>query len=68
MTLRADVTNGGKSDSVTREVYEKTLKDFRESLPPGYTLETDGTLERSEDSLAQVLRRCRRWSSSCWPS
>lgn len=55
VTLRADVTNGGKSDSVTREVYEKTLKDFRESLPPGYTLETDGTLERSEDSLAQIL-------------
>ncbi len=55
VTLRADVANGGKSDSVTKELYENTLKEFRASLPPGYTLETDGTLERSEDSLAQIM-------------
>ncbi len=55
VTLRADVANGGKSDSVTRALYEETLKDFRARLPAGYTLETDGTLEKSEDSLAQIL-------------
>ena len=55
VTLRADTANGGKSDSVTRDLYEHTLKEFREQLPAGYTLETDGTLEKSEDSLAQIL-------------
>lgn len=55
VTLRADTAGGGKSDSVTRDLYEHTLKEFRDNLPAGYTLETDGTLEKSEDSLAQIL-------------
>ena len=55
ITLRADVADGYKADSVAKEIYDKDLKQLRESLPEGYSIEPDGTLERSEISMKQIL-------------
>lgn len=53
--LRADVTGGVTADSVASALYDKTLKDFRASLPEGYSLEKDGSLEMSEKSMGQIM-------------
>lgn len=55
ITIRSDVTGGVTSDSVASALYDKTLKDFRNNLPDGYTLEKDGTLERSDTSMGQIM-------------
>lgn len=39
ITLRSDITGDATSDTVASSVYDKTLKDFRNNLPEGYTLE-----------------------------
>lgn len=54
ITLRAEVTGDAKSDSVAKDIYENTLKDFRAALPDGYTLEEDGSLEDSHTSMHNI--------------
>lgn len=55
ITLRSDITGDATSDTVASSVYDKTLKDFRNNLPEGYTLEKGGTLERSDISMGQIM-------------
>lgn len=56
ITLRAEPVGDITSDSAEAELYDKTLKEFRESLPGGYTLEKDGALEQSDISLAEIAK------------
>jgi multidrug efflux pump len=56
ITLRADVADGYKADSAALDLYDEQLKDLREKLPAGYSLEPDGTLERSQISTEQILQ------------
>ena len=54
VTLRAELDKDIPSDSITKDIYENTLKKFRENLPPGYVLEKDGTLEQSDISMNHI--------------
>lgn len=54
ITIRAEVTGDKTEDSVAQELYSTTLKDFRASLPDGYTVEMDGSLEQSNKTLGQI--------------
>lgn len=55
ITLRAETAGDAKADSVGKALFEKDLKAFREALPDGYTLEEDGTLEMSNDSMEEIM-------------
>lgn len=55
ITLRAETAGDAKADSLGKALFEKDLKSFRESLPDGYTLEEDGTLEMSNDSMEEIM-------------
>ena len=39
ITIRGEAGGDKTADSVVNELYDRTLKDFREHLPDGYTLE-----------------------------
>jgi multidrug efflux pump subunit AcrB len=54
ITVRATNLTGTGSDQ-TREIYEAT-SELRMSLPPGYSIEVDGILERSEMSQDFIAR------------
>ena len=54
ITLRCEV-QGSTADSVAEELYDDTLKDFRENLPEGASLEKGGRLEMSEKSLKNLV-------------
>ncbi len=56
ITLRGEPVGEMTSDSVEADIYDKTLKEFRENLPSGYTLEKDGALEQSDISLKAIIR------------
>ena len=51
ITIRGETGGDKTADSVVNELYDRTLKDFREHLPDGYTLEKDGAIENSEKSV-----------------
>lgn len=55
ITLRGDVVSGVTGDTVANDVWDKYLKDFRQNLPEGYTLEKDGSLEWSAKSTKQIV-------------
>lgn len=54
ITLRSDVAAGMTGDTVANDVWDKYLKEFRQNLPEGYTLEKDGGLEWSAKSTKQI--------------
>ena len=51
ITIRGEAGGDKTADSVVNELYDRTLKDFREHLPDGYTLEKGGAIENSEKSV-----------------
>lgn len=51
ITIRGETGGDKTADSVVNELYDRMLKDFREHLPDGYTLEKDGAIENSEKSV-----------------
>lgn len=51
ITIRGETGGDKTADSVVNELYDRTLKDFREHLPDGYTLEKGGAIENSEKSV-----------------
>lgn len=51
ITIRGEAGGDKTADSVVNELYDRTLKDFRENLPDGYTLEKGGAIENSEKSV-----------------
>lgn len=51
ITIRGKAGGDKTADSVVNELYDRTLKDFREHLPDGYTLEKGGAIENSEKSV-----------------
>lgn len=51
ITIRGETGGDKTADSVVNELYDQTLKEFREHLPDGYTLEKDGAIENSEKSV-----------------
>lgn len=51
ITIRGEAGGDKTADSVVNELYDQTLKEFRENLPDGYTLEKDGAIENSEKSV-----------------
>lgn len=51
ITVRGEAGGDKTADSVVNELYDRTLKDFREHLPDGYTLEKGGAIENSEKSV-----------------
>lgn len=51
ITIRGEAGGDKTADSVVNELYDRTLKDFREHLPDGYTLGKDGAIENSEKSV-----------------
>ena len=51
ITIRGEAGGDKTADSVVNELYNRTLKDFREHLPDGYTLEKSGAIENSEKSV-----------------
>ncbi|UQZ87897.1 multidrug transporter AcrB [Deltaproteobacteria bacterium Smac51] len=53
ITVRASVTEGTAND-VTQKVYEQAA-ELRESLPFGYSIEVDGALEYSNESLGYMM-------------
>ncbi len=56
ITIRGEVTGAKTADSVVNELYNKTLKEFRETLPDGYVLEKDGAVEWSEKSTKYLAK------------
>ncbi|VBB07424.1 acriflavin resistance protein [Lucifera butyrica] len=55
ITVQANAVPGVTGNDATKEVYEK-LKNLRESLPPGYSIQVDGSLERSQISIGFLLQ------------
>lgn len=51
ITIRGEAGGDKTADSVVNELYDRTLKAFREHLPDGYTLEKGGAIENSEKSV-----------------
>lgn len=51
ITIRGEAGGDKTADSVVNELYDRTLKDFREHLPDSYTLEKGGAIENSEKSV-----------------
>lgn len=55
ITIRGEAGGDKTADSVVNELYDRTLKDFREHLPDGYTLEKGGAIENSEKSVQYLV-------------
>ncbi len=55
ITLRAEVTGDVKADTIGNQIFSQNLKDFRETLPAGYTLQQDGSLEWSAKSMKYIF-------------
>ncbi len=53
--LRADTIGNLPGDTVTENLYENNLKEFRENLPPGYELKYEGSTERSHISIESIV-------------
>lgn len=55
ITVQADVIPGITGDDATKQVYN-SLKALRDELPPGYSIDVGGSLERSNDSIVYLLQ------------
>ncbi len=55
ITVQAGIISGVTGNDVTKKVYED-LKTVRESLPPGYSIDIGGSLERSNTSMDFLLQ------------
>lgn len=55
ITVQADVLGEVTGNDVTKAVYEQ-LKELREGLPPGYSIDVGGSLERSKISMGFLLQ------------
>ncbi len=55
ITVQASTIEGILANNATKEVYE-SLADLRASLPPGYTIDIGGTLERSLKASGWLLQ------------
>ncbi|SDF25620.1 Multidrug resistance protein MdtC [Sporomusa acidovorans DSM 3132] len=55
ITVQADVTAGVTGNDMTKLVYEQ-LKELRENLPLGYSIDVGGSLERSKTSMDFLLQ------------
>ncbi|MHC1758469.1 MAG: efflux RND transporter permease subunit [Negativicutes bacterium] len=55
ITVQANTVQGILGNSATKELYD-SLKDLRDSLPPGYTIELDGPTEMSEKATRWLLQ------------
>lgn len=53
ITIQGNIKSGTSNDA-TRKAYD-SIKDIRDSLPFGYSVAVDGTLENSEKSLGYLL-------------
>ena len=51
ITIRGEAGGDKTADSVVNELYDRTLKEFREHLPDGYILEKGGAIENIEKSV-----------------
>ncbi len=56
ITLRAEAKGNAKADTVAKELLNKTLKDFAEKLPAGYSIEASGSLEDSQKSVKNIMK------------
>ena len=55
ITVQANTIQGILGNSAAKELYD-SLKDLRESLPPGYTIELDGSTEMSEKATRWLMQ------------
>ncbi len=55
ITVQANTVQGILGNSATKELYD-SLKDLRESLPTGYTIELDGPTEMSEKATRWLMQ------------
>ncbi|SDE13670.1 efflux RND transporter permease subunit [Sporomusa acidovorans] len=55
ITVQADTVQDTTSNDATKQVYD-SLKDLRENLPPGYSIDIGGSLERSKQSMQFLLQ------------
>lgn len=55
ITVQAGIISGVTGNDVTKKVYED-LKSIRENLPPGYSIDIGGSLERSKTSMDFLLQ------------
>jgi multidrug efflux pump len=53
LSVRADVVGNHQAPTVTKEI-EPQLESIRKKLPPGYSLETGGTVEESAKAEASI--------------
>jgi len=55
ITVQANTVPGILSNSATKELFD-SMKEFRESLPTGYTIELDGPTEMSEKATRWLMQ------------
>lgn len=55
ITVQANVVPGVTGNDATQKVYE-SLKSVRENLPPGYSIDIGGSLEKSKTSMSFLLQ------------
>ncbi len=55
ITVQAEVLPGVTGNDATKQVYEE-LKTLRASLPPGYSVDIGGSLEKSKSSMEFLLQ------------
>ena len=55
ITVQANTVPGILGNSATKELYD-SLKDLRDSLPQGYTIDLDGSTERSEKATRWLMQ------------
>ncbi len=55
ITVQANTVAGVLGNDATREVYDN-LQDIRDTLPPGYSIKIDGSLEMSEKATRWLLQ------------
>lgn len=55
ITVQADVVPEITGNDATKQVYE-SLKELRDNLPPGYSINIGGSLERSQISMGFLLQ------------
>ncbi|WP_027398686.1 efflux RND transporter permease subunit [Anaerovorax odorimutans] len=55
ITAQAQTVEGVTGDNAAENIYEE-IKEIRNNLPKGYTIEIGGSLERSDKGLAEVMK------------
>jgi multidrug efflux pump subunit AcrB len=54
ITVQADVAPGITGNDATKQVYNR-IQSLRQNLPPGYSVDIAGSLEKSQESIAFLL-------------